>query len=396
MTSRVRSRILLLGVAVCGAALGLLGSVAVQEVPPPSESAPAEAVKPAKRAPLPQAEERLVLVWTPGGLPADLLAEVEELAGVQDATVVHGGMLELTATLGAEGSPVPVQPDGFVVPLDAIAIDPERYASLAPASDRKALAQLQPGEALLGATSATLRAAAPGSQLLLADGTAVTVAGVVADEAVAAAEVVVHRDGPPLLTVPRYLLVRYRGARSDLEQAVRALAPTVPVRLREAGETPFLRHGDAVLPQSLVKERFGEFAYRPGGEGELVQDPVWVAEHIVTVDVPILGRIRCHRAVVDAVHGALTELADRNLGMVIDPAGYQGCHHARLTNAGDAMSRHAWGVALDLNVPENPQGRTSAQDSRLVEVFERWGFTWGGSWLVPDAAHVEYLQPSGR
>jgi D-alanyl-D-alanine carboxypeptidase len=25
-------------------------------------------------------------------------------------------------------------------------------------------------------------------------------------------------------------------------------------------------------------------------------------------------------------------------------------------------------------------------------VFERWGFTWGGRWLVPDGMHFEFLR----
>jgi hypothetical protein len=29
-------------------------------------------------------------------------------------------------------------------------------------------------------------------------------------------------------------------------------------------------------------------------------------------------------------------------------------------------------------------------------VMTRWGFTWGGHWLVPDPAHFEFLRlPSG-
>jgi hypothetical protein len=28
-----------------------------------------------------------------------------------------------------------------------------------------------------------------------------------------------------------------------------------------------------------------------------------------------------------------------------------------------------------------------------VEVMERWGFAWGGRWLIPDPAHFEYLRP---
>lgn len=54
------------------------------------------------------------------------------------------------------------------------------------------------------------------------------------------------------------------------------------------------------------------------------------------------------------------------------------------------MSRHAWGVAVDLNYPANVRGRSPGQDPRLVEAFERYGFTWGGTWLIPDPAHFEW------
>jgi hypothetical protein len=28
----------------------------------------------------------------------------------------------------------------------------------------------------------------------------------------------------------------------------------------------------------------------------------------------------------------------------------------------------------------------------VVTVFERWGFTWGGTWVVPDGMHFEFLR----
>jgi hypothetical protein len=54
------------------------------------------------------------------------------------------------------------------------------------------------------------------------------------------------------------------------------------------------------------------------------------------------------------------------------------------------ISHHAWGVAVDINVSRNPFGGTPHQDPRIVEIFERWGFTWGGQWLVPDGMHFEF------
>ncbi len=71
-----------------------------------------------------------------------------------------------------------------------------------------------------------------------------------------------------------------------------------------------------------------------------------------------------------------------------------GCWNPRLIRADDGISRHAWGAALDLNVNANPTGLASAQDPRLVEVMQRWGFTSGAHWLVPDPSHFEYLQPA--
>ena len=168
------------------------------------------------------------------------------------------------------------------------------------------------------------------------------------------------------------------------------------MRFRAPGETPFLREGDAVLPQALIKDRFGEFAHRPAAGRDVEQDPAWVAEHIVTAEVPILGRIRCHRAFVTAFAGALSELRDEGLGYLLDRPGYAGCWAPRLVDAGLPLSRHAWGVAFDINVIKNTAGRGSAQDPRLVAIMRRWGFTFGGSWLDPDPAHFEYLRPPAR
>jgi D-alanyl-D-alanine carboxypeptidase-like protein len=172
----------------------------------------------------------------------------------------------------------------------------------------------------------------------------------------------------------------------------RVLPAGLPVRLRGPGETPFFRAGDAVLPQAMVKQRFGEFAWRPGAAGSFVQDPAWQAANLATARVPILGRVRCHRVLLPSLAGAMRELQQRNLAGLVDPEAYAGCWNPRLTRSGGGVSRHAWGAAVDLNVAGNPTGLASAQDRRLVEVMEHWGFTWGGRWLIPDPAHFEWLR----
>jgi hypothetical protein len=29
----------------------------------------------------------------------------------------------------------------------------------------------------------------------------------------------------------------------------------------------------------------------------------------------------------------------------------------------------------------------------MVDVFERWGFVWGGTFIQPDGMHFEYRRP---
>jgi hypothetical protein len=79
---------------------------------------------------------------------------------------------------------------------------------------------------------------------------------------------------------------------------------------------------------------------------------------------------------------------------LVDPGDYAGCYAARVIagDPGPSIAHHARGSAVDLNAGANPQGLRPHQDRRLVSIFERWGFTWGGRWLVPDGMHFELLR----
>jgi hypothetical protein len=346
--------------------------------------------------------DRVLLVWTPKRLPEGLAGRVGRVRGVRAVTVVRGGLLGLAGSVDADGRPVDRPRAGTTIPLEAIGFDPATYPALVPAPARAAFAGLRPGEALLGATSARLRRLGPGGRLRIAPGPAggqgrwLTVAAVVDDVLVGAAEVAVSVAwaGTVGIARDRYLLLTYRGGRTAVTGRLRrALAGSgLPVRLRGPGETPFFRAGDAVLPQAMVKERFGEFAWHKGPADAFVQDPAWQAANLATARVPILGRVHCNRALLPALAGAMGELRQRGLARLVDPEAYAGCWNPRLTRSGVGVSRHAWGAAVDLNVAGNPTGLASAQDPRLVEVMEGWGFTWGGRWLVPDPAHFEWLR----
>ncbi|MGH9112757.1 MAG: M15 family metallopeptidase, partial [Acidimicrobiales bacterium] len=350
---------------------------------------------PTRPAPPPPA---VLLAWTPSRLDPALATTAASLPEARATSVVRAGVVDLTGSRDMEGRDVDRLDDGWVIPLDAVAIAPADHAAFVPLADRATVAGLGDGEALLGRTSAELRRLAAGGVVDLAGGQSVVVAGVVEDATIGGAELAVdlatgERIG---LDRPRYLLVAYEGDRSAVEDRLRsALAPGVSVRFRGPGETPFLRHGDAVLAQAQIKARFGEFSLRrSAGDGRgFEQEPRWQAEHIVTRDVPILGPVTCHRDILPALVGALTEVERAGLAGLVEQASYDGCWNPRLVQPGAGVSRHAWGVAFDLGFSSNPTGFESVQDPRLVEIFRRWGFTSGDGWLVPDAGHFEFVSP---
>jgi hypothetical protein len=344
----------------------------------------------------------VLLAWSRSGTGRGLDPGLEPAAaafpGVGATSLVRAGGLELVGSRDMEGGRVDALAPGWAIPLDAVAVDPARHADFVPVADRAAIAGLRPGHAVLGRTSAGLRRLAVGGVIELAGGGSVVVSGVAEDASIGGAELAVDvPTGERLgLTTPRYLLVAYGGDRPALEDHLRAaLRPGTVVRFRGPGETPYLRHADAVLPQAQIKARFGEFSYQPGSDGGFQQDPGWQAENIVTRRVPILGAVRCHRGVVDALVGALTDIEKAGLAGLVEQAGYDGCFNPRFVAGSDSVSRHAWGAAFDMGFSSNPTGLESVQDPRLVEIFRRWGFTSGDSWLVPDAGHFEFVAPPG-
>ncbi len=401
MTRRVGTLVTIIGAAVVGIVVGAVAMAGVQDAgsrPPPAPVTPTTTAAPTTlqpEAPTPA----ILLAWTPDGLDPGLAAAAGADPSITATSLVRGDVVDLVGSRDAGGAAVDVVPAGWAIPLDAVAIDPAAHHGFVSVADRAAIASLGDGQAVLGATSARLRGLGPGGVVDLAGGRSVMVTAVVGDAAIGGAELAVDTTtGADLgLGVERYLLARYDGDRAAIEERLRtSVTEDAAVRFRGPGETPFLRNGDAVLPQAHIKDRFGEFAYRRGPGDEFEQDPAWQAANLVTVDLPIIGTARCHRLVVDALVGAFEEVVSANLAGLVDPEGFAGCWNARTTRAGTSVSRHAWGVALDLNFGANPTGLASVQDPRLVAIFARWGFTAGSGWLVPDAGHFEFLSPPAR
>jgi hypothetical protein len=253
------------------------------------------------------------------------------------------------------------------------------------------------GQAVLGSTSAKIRRLGRGGRLVFGR-RSIQVAGVLPDTAVGAHEVFVSlRTAAHLgITLERYLLIDPSSAigRKRLTARItRLLPPGVPIRIRGPGETPYFRQGDAVLPTVKMKELFGEFAGRPRPDGTIEADPAWSSRNITIESVPIIGNVQCNRAIFPQLRGALHEIEADGLSSLIDRSQYGGCWVPRFVNRNpkQEISHHSWGVAIDLNVADNPFGRTPHMNPRVVAAFEHWGFTWGGRWLRPDGMHFEFI-----
>jgi hypothetical protein len=147
----------------------------------------------------------------------------------------------------------------------------------------------------------------------------------------------------------------------------------------------------AVLTGGSGAAAVGSFTYTANSNGTVNPDPGWVRNYIRTEQVPILGTVRCNKAMLPQLRAALTDIAKLKLTSSIHPSEYGGCYVPRYIarDPDKGLSFHTWGTAIDLNVPGNQRGTAGLIDRRVVKIFERWGFNWGGSWHYTDPMHFE-------
>lgn len=94
---------------------------------------------------------------------------------------------------------------------------------------------------------------------------------------------------------------------------------------------------------------------------------------------PLVGVIRCHRKIADALKAAFDESYNvpEAWASIND---FGGCYAWRnIRKSRTSLSRHSWAIAVDLDVKDNPLGAKGRVDERVVEAFERHGFLWGGN-----------------
>jgi hypothetical protein len=145
----------------------------------------------------------------------------------------------------------------------------------------------------------------------------------------------------------------------------------------------------AFLTGSRAAKAFGAFSYKYFPDGTIQPDAAWVSSNITSTTVPILGRVTCHRLMLPQLRGALQDVVNAGLSSSLHT--YDGCYVPRFIerNPTHAISLHTWGIAIDMDAATNYRGIKGTMDPRVVTIFKRWGFRWGGDWTYTDPMHFE-------
>ena len=339
-----------------------------------------------------------MVAYSPEQLPARTERAVEKIGGLK-ATTAMSGSLFLKSSRTPEGASVDNPPGSYKIPLDVAFIDPDEYARFADERDKDRIRSLSGRRVALSTGAAELRGGHERLKMRTTVGRFRSI-GTVGNSSAQGYEVLVPKPAPRSSVAFRTVLIEKPPdvSRKRVTRKVRKVAGDKPIEVGTEKEVPFLRHGQLVRPQLFVKKAFGEFAMRPSsGRSISIQHP-WAGQNIRSDGVPVLGRVTCHRKIFPQLRKAMRELKRRGIAHTARKSNYAGCFNPRFISSYDnsdvgpvrRLSRHAWGIALDINAGNNPFGQRPRQDRRLVRVMKKWGFTWGGKWALPDGMHFEW------
>jgi len=341
---------------------------------------PAVACGGRSETPLESASSSILQVSVPGGVTAPLLAKVRSVAGVSTTATVSIAPIRVETRSGraAKLSVAEVEPVTFdaLAPLllgtESISASLSGGALLLSQSQRDRLGLEGGDEVTVRPTrgpAATLRVAPLGAWSSFADGIVATGASWF-DSA-----------KPTLLFV---------GVANGADGG--RVATALAARMGEG--VSFSGPAHPSIGGRMASRAFGSFSYIVHPDGTISQDPAWVRANIYRRNVAILGWVRCHRLMLPQLARALREIELSHLANLINVADFRsagGCYVSRtmMWDPSNPPSMHAWGLAIDLNVSTNGYGARPHQDPRIVSIFKKWGFRWGGDWSPPDGMHFE-------
>jgi len=322
------------------------------------------------------------------------------VAGGADPHSLKFPTISLTAQTRA-GKDVLRLGEGWRIPM-ATMVAPTSYVR---ATGGDAMAELAArGEVLMGETAAKVRGAQVGDMLTLRDRKfwmhPFRIGAIVADEFVDWGDLLMSSSAAASLgemPVSRVVITGIDSPSSVLAGLKkRGVTIGTVYRLRTSWDR---ENPDSTLGTATTKKLLGEFSYRPTVGSSILVAGSWTSSNIAWkmryADIK-LGN-NCHKLVIEAIQGALTEIKNAGLSRFVNVQNsnrYGGCfvgRYNRLAGNFGAPSRHAWGMAFDINTDTNPQGGVPQMNCAVVRIFRKWGFAWGGNFWPADGMHFEYV-----
>lgn len=121
-----------------------------------------------------------------------------------------------------------------------------------------------------------------------------------------------------------------------------------------------------------------------------------VSAQIVSVNFPVTGgKIKVHKLAAPCFEAVGKEIIASSINYPMQNGGTFDWR-PNVNNPG-VLSMHSFGIAIDINPAQNPNGSgrpgncTTNIPTEIVKIFNKYGFSWGGQWnSVCDAMHFEW------
>ena len=290
---------------------------------------------------------------------------------------------------------------GYQVPMSTTVQDIEVVRNL---MSLQAAEALQANTIVMGRSSAIIRGARIGDIVTLLDirdkQHEFVIGNIAEDILVGEADLLLSPRQADLLgakMITRYTIIGFTNA-TALENAIRiaGFRDGNAFHIRKTWDAP---NPDATRGLAVAKRMVGEFAYKVSESGQVLLEGGWPQKYIspraVFDDIGV--KAACNVNVRVAIQGALSEVRRQGLSRYVDVGNtnaYGGCFYPRYNRLAGKLgylSRHSWGMALDMNTSVNGQGVVPRMDCRIVRIFRNWGFAWGGNFTPSDGMHFEYV-----
>ena len=356
-----------------------------------------------------------------GKLSSATITTAQNAAAASGATAVVGRGFQVGLRRVVRGNTVVQQSsgDGWGFPMSVTALPLDAFRAV---MGRDLAGTLAHGQLVMAESSATMRGAQVGDRVDLLNNfgliSSYSIGRIAPDDDIGGSEFLMTVDMATDLGVTTNTRVLIYGpfARPTLDFMLTygGLLGNPSVQVWHSWDAPGADGPLSLLQTKLVMGEFDLYYAGLATSTWVLRNEDWTTAHLPATREPYPTGIvaRCHNVIRADLYAALDEIntlypelintnsdpASQSTGLdIANTNSSGGCatpHTARLSRTGIStgiVSRHSWGMALDTSTAANCQGCIPVMDCRIVRIFRKHNFTWGGSYLTPDGMHIEWV-----